>query len=197
MMFITLPEGITAYKETYLASRNFAMRTRQEYLTDLRQLAEYLESVGVRTVHRVQRAHLDGFLAHLDHQALSSSTRRRKFAAVRSFFRFLEGVGRAGNPAADVIAPALEPNQPRYLTKLEYERPRRAARHDPRDAAISELLLQTGLRLSEVAGLRLTDVEVPERLRGSPESVGSVRIWHGRRHRMVTLNAKACEALRG
>jgi site-specific recombinase XerD len=196
-MFVTVSQGIVAYKERYLASRNFAVRTRQEYLTDLRQLAEYLQSVDVTAVHRVQRAHLDGFLAHLDQRSLSSSTRRRKIAAVRSFFRFLEGVGRVGNPAADVVTPPLESSQPRYLTQQEYERLRRAARHEPRDAAIIELLLQTGLRLSEVAILRLTDVELPERSGRSPESVGSVRVWHGRRHRMVSLNSKVCEALRG
>ena len=100
MMFVTITEGLTAYKDTYLAARNLAQRTRVEYLTDLRQLAEFLQSVGVTTVHSVQRANLEGFLAHLDRQALSSSARRRKVAAVRSFFRFLEGVGRVGNPAA-------------------------------------------------------------------------------------------------
>src|SRR2546421_5267982 len=85
---------------------------------------------------------------------------------------------RTGNPAADVVPPDLDPSEPRYLTQQEYERLRRAARHEPRDAAIIELLLQTGIRLSEIAGLRLTDVELPDR-RTARETVGSVRLWHG------------------
>jgi site-specific recombinase XerD len=95
-----------------------------------------------------------------------------------------------------VIPPALERTERRYLTVPEYERLRRAVRHEPRDAAIVELLLQTGLGLSEVARLRLTDIELPDRKQGA-ESVGSVRVWRGRQHRMVTLNSKVCEALRG
>jgi integrase/recombinase XerD len=194
---LSFASALTAYKDTYLASRNFARRTRQEYLTDLRQLAEYLGNSGVTVVQQVKRSHLEGFLAHLDRDARTNNTRRRKVAAVRSFFQFLQDAGlRTGNPAADVIPPDLEPSEPRYLTQQEYERLRRAVRHEPRDAAIIELLLQTGLRLSEVVNLRLTDVELPDR-RTAREAVGSVRIWRGRRHRMVTVNSRACEALRG
>src|SRR4051812_19078694 len=189
--------AVSAYRETYLASRNFAPRTRREYLTDLRQLGEYLAQTGMTTAQAVQHTHLAGFLASLDRQAHASSTRRRKVAVVRSFFRFLASAGlRTGDPAQDLVPPALGWSQPRYLTQVEYERLRYAAQHAPRDAAIIELLLQTGLRLSEVAHLRLPDVELPNG-RTARDAVGSVRVWRGRRHRVVTLNSKACEALKG
>ncbi|WP_448620066.1 tyrosine-type recombinase/integrase [Geodermatophilus sp. URMC 65] len=194
---LTFSDALTAYSETRLASRNYARRTRREYLTDLRQLGEYLALVGVTTIDAVQRRHLEGFLAQLDRQVLTNTTRRRKLAVIRSFFQFLEQAGhRTGNPAADVVPPHLDPRQPRYLTQGEYERLRLAARHVPRDAALIELLLQTGLRLSEVAHLRLSDVELPGHREG-PECGGSVGVWHGRRQRLVTLNSTACEALRG
>src|SRR3954468_16000752 len=96
------PAALTTYKDRFLASRNFAPRTRQEYLTDLRQLAEYLGNSGVTLVQQVKQSHLEGFLARLDRDALTNNTRRRKLAAVRSFFQFLEDSGlRTGNPAAD------------------------------------------------------------------------------------------------
>jgi integrase len=60
-----------------------------------------------------------------------------------------------GNPAAKLVLPEREWNQPRYLTEQEYRRLLEAVRREPRDAAIVELVLQTGLRLSEVARLRL------------------------------------------
>src|SRR4051794_18087436 len=98
---LSLADAIIVYKETHLASRNFAQRTRQEYLTDLGQLAEYLEGVSVRSIEQVQRRHLEGFLAQLDRLALAGTTRRRKLAAVRSLFQFLQGQGvTTGNPAA-------------------------------------------------------------------------------------------------
>jgi integrase/recombinase XerD len=178
---ILLFPAVDLYRDTHLASRNFALRTRREYLTDLRQLVDYLQRSKVLTVQQVQRRHLEGFLAHLDRQALTNNTRRRKLAVVRSLFGFLQNAGyRTGDPAEDVVPPDLGPRQPRYLTKGEYERLRRAARHDPRDAAVIVLILQTGLQLSEVAHLRLTDVELPDRKQAA-ESVGSVRVWHGRR----------------
>lgn len=194
---VSLINAITTYQDTRLASRNYAARTRREYLTDLLQLSAYLEGVSVRTVNRVQRSHLEGFLAHLDRQALTNNTRRRKLAAVRSFFQFLQETGlRTGDPSADVVPPDLERGEPRYLTQQEYERLRRAVRHEPRDAAIIELVLQTGLRLLEISHLRLGDVELPAR-RQAANRTGSVRVWHGRRHRLVTLNSRACEGLRG
>jgi site-specific recombinase XerD len=197
MLVFSVSQVIDTYGEVYLASRNAAAETREHYRIDLRQLGEYLASVGVKTVNAVQRIHVEGFLAHLDRLGVVNNTRRRKLAAVKSLFKFAEESGyRKGNPAGDVIPPALERTERRYLTVAEYERLRRAVRHEPRDAAIIELLLQTGLGLSEVARLRLTDIELPDR-RQFAESVGSARVWRGRQHRMVTLNSKACEALRG
>src|SRR4051794_36191159 len=101
-----LADAIVSYKETHLASRNFAQRTRREYLTDVRQLVEYLGKIKVGTIEQVERRHLEGFLATLDRNALSNTTRRRKLSVVRSFFGFLEQAGyRTGNPAQDVIPP--------------------------------------------------------------------------------------------
>src|SRR3954470_6249882 len=101
---VTVEQGLMDYEHHHLAARNYAARTRREYLTDLRQLGEYLEGSGVTHVQAVQRTHLEGFLASLDRQAQASSTRRRKVAVVRSFFRFLERAGlRTGDPAADLV----------------------------------------------------------------------------------------------
>src|SRR4051812_26232167 len=131
---ISLTSALITYKDTHLAARNFSPRTRREYLTDLQQLVDCLNGIKVLTVQQVQRTHLEGFLPHLDHQALSNTTRRRKLSVIRSFFGFLQESGhRTGNPAQDIIPPALDVSAPRYLTQHEYERLRRVVRHDPRD----------------------------------------------------------------
>src|SRR3712207_2133035 len=87
---LSIPDAIQHYKDLHLASRNFALRTRHEYLTDLRQLGKYFAEIKVLTVQQVDSRHLEGFLAALDREALTNNTRRRKLAAVRSFFQFLE-----------------------------------------------------------------------------------------------------------
>ena len=115
-------DALVLYEDECSAVRSFASRTRREYLTDLRQLGECLGKAGVVTVQLVQRANPEGFLAHLDHQALTDSIRRRKLAAVGSTFQFLADAGcRTGNPVADVMPPRLERSQARYLTQREYE----------------------------------------------------------------------------
>jgi site-specific recombinase XerD len=78
-----------------------------------------------------------------------------------------------------------------HLTEDEYQRLRYAARHEPRDAAMIEVLLQTGMRLSDLAGLRPSDLTF------APQMVCRARVGSGRHRRIVRLNTKACEALRG
>jgi integrase/recombinase XerD len=110
---ISFEEALTAYRCTFLARRNLALRTRKEYLTDLRQLTEYLRGVGVMTVAAVERLHLEGFLATRDEHQLAGTTRRRKVAAIRSLFLFLEDARqRTGNPAAKLVPPEREWNEP-------------------------------------------------------------------------------------
>ena len=83
------------------------------------------------------------------------------------------------------------------LTEGEYKRLLEAVRHETRDAALVEVLLQTGMRLSELARLTLSDVELPAKISRDQGSVGSVRIFgKGRKERTVTLNWKACKAIK-
>src|SRR3712207_3192230 len=183
---VRLKQALELYRQSYLGTKRFAVRTRREYLTDLRQLCEYLEAQDVRTAGAVKRSHLQGFLAQLDELSLETSTRRRKVSALRSFFRFLDETGaRPGDPADELVPPEVDDRRVRYLTEDEYQRLRYAAQHDPRDAAMIELL-QTGMRLSDLAGLRLEDIRLP------PESVCTACVGSGRHRRIFRLNTKAC-----
>jgi len=195
----TLTEALTLYEREFLAGRNLAPLTRQAYLRDLHELLDDVSTrCGVSDCIAVGRAHLEGFLATLDARGLSGAYRRRKIAALRSFFGFLEerGIIRA-SPARKVVPPARSYHPPRFLTEREYKGLLEAVRHEPRDAAIIELLLQTGLRLSEVARLCVTDVDLPTRISKEPGNVGTVRVLgKGRRERTVTLNWRACKAIK-
>ena len=98
-LLFSISSVIDAYFEVYLASRGAAVETREHYRIDLRQLGEYLPSVGVKTINLVQRIHVEGFLADLDRLGVTNNTRRRKLAAVKSFFKFAEESGyRKGKP---------------------------------------------------------------------------------------------------
>ena len=196
---LSLDQAVALYKDEYLASRNLAPLTRLAYLRDLAELASFLhEHQQAILVDEVERRHLEAFLGHLDGRGLSGNYRRRKVAAIRSLFGFLEERGLVSvSPARKLLPPEREHHTPRFLTEREYKQLLDAVRHEPRDAAIIEVYLQTGMRLSEVSKLQVTDVELPVRISKEPGSVGAAHIMgKGRKARTVTLNWKACKAIR-
>jgi site-specific recombinase XerD len=191
---LTLSEAQEKFLQDRLIGRGFAAKTQRNYQIDVGQLCDFLQATcDITTVQQVRLRHLESYLSHLEQQGLTSATRRRKVAAIRSFFRFLQEDGhRAGNPAENLLPPERVDRQLRYLTEREYRRLLAVVGHDVRDAAIVQLYLQTGMRLSELARLRLTDVVLP----AGQETTGRAHIrGRGRKDRTIRLNWKACEAL--
>lgn len=196
---VGLEEALTVYIQEYLSSRNFAPRTRTEYGRDIGEVVAFLEEyAGLRTVRQVGTFHLERFLAKLDQKGLGGAIRRRKVASIKSFFAFLTDRSMVlVNPALKLVPPEREQTQPRVLSEQEYKRLIDMVQFHVRDAAIIELLLQTGMRLSEIARLALHDIQLPQRISKDIGNVGSVTIHgKGRKTRTVTLNWKACKALK-
>jgi site-specific recombinase XerD len=180
------------YQRIYMALRNFAEATRRGYASDLRLFIRYLtDATGITTVQGVERAHQHDYFAELDRHCQAGATRAWKLAAIKSFLAFLEDSGIIDrNPASGIARPKQEVRQARVLTRQEYEALRQACNGHVRDAALIELFLQTGLRLSEVASLTLADLQLPI---GSEERcIGAVTVTgKGRKRRTVSLNSKA------
>ena len=195
----TLSDALRQYQDLFMASRNLAPRTRKEYTHDIEHLIVFLrDNGGVGDPVAVEKKHLEAYLAFLDQRGFSGNTRRRKVASIRSFFAFLEESRIIRfSPAGKLTAPRREYRQPRVLSEAEYRRLRLACAQETRDAAIVELLLQTGIRLAELAHLSLEDIELPARVARDEGSVGNVHILgKGRKDRTVTLNWKVCRALK-
>jgi integrase/recombinase XerC len=194
---LSLPDALLLYEETFLAARNFAPATRVKYRSDVADLIRFLgEELHLSQADQVERRHLERYLAELDRRELKGSTRRRKVASIRSWFAFLEQEGLVPlSPAAKLIPPERERYQPRVLSEPEYKRLLAAVHGEIRDEAIIELLLQTGMRLSELARLQVADIELPARI--DREHTGAVHVHgKGRKERTITLNHTACRALR-
>ena len=120
---ISVKQGIEDYKEIYLRYRNFADRTRIEYVNDLLDMARYLEGVGVEIVEQVTLPYLMRYLAELERRGFAGSTRKRKVISIRSFFDFLHTEGHIQTDIGKrIIVPFVEAKKPRYLTKEEYTR---------------------------------------------------------------------------
>jgi site-specific recombinase XerD len=195
---LTFEQALELFETLYMASRNLAARTRVEYATDLCQLIDFLTKRGTTKPAAVGLSDLQAYMADLDVKGYSGITRRRKTASIKAFFGFLNNIGLvAGNPAQRLVPPEREYKEPRFLTTQEYQALLRACSHNTRDAAIIELILQTGIRLSEVARLTIHDVELPARISRDPANTGSIHIrGKGRKERTLPLNYKACRALK-
>lgn len=194
----TVREAVALFETVGMPSRNLSARTRVEYSRDLTALVAFLEAHGVRRLGDVSLARLQAFQVSLEGTDLSSATRRRKTHSVRSFFRFLHAYGVASQDLATRLIPPPSPQRaPRFLSEAEYGALRQACAQHPRDAALVELFLQTGLRLSEVARLTVDDTQLPDRISPLAEDVGFVQILrNGGKQEQVPLNFKACRALK-
>ena len=200
------------YTENHLASRNLSEATRQEYVKDISQLLHFLASTGSTEPQNVNLTHLEAFLAEMDKEGsmffgredrprgnLSGASRVRKTSSVKSFFGWLEQSGYIPRDISKRLIPPRKENKiPRVLSEREYKALELAVANEPKAAAIIELLLQTGIRLSELANLRIGDIDLPNKVTKDENAVGElfVRKGKGRRERMVSLNYKACQALK-
>src|SRR5512138_3125584 len=135
----------------------------------------------------------------LDERGLKGSTRHRKVAAIKTFLRYLEREGALPTNFSSRIGwPEVARDEPRALSVPEYTALLREAGHHPRDAAILELLLQTGIRLAELTALSVADVTLPTKPSSDPvHGYGLLRVHRkGRRLQELILNYKACRALK-
>lgn len=125
------------------------------YRADLDQLVKFLLGKNKATSDSVESADIEGFRDSLLAQKYTPKSVSRKLNAVKTFFRFLMDEKIAlRDPSSSVSHPKIESSVPKFLSVIEYRALRDVVRNDVRIAAIIEIILQTGLRISEVAGLK-------------------------------------------
>jgi site-specific recombinase XerD len=182
---------ISAFTRT-LAGQNFSPKTIRAYGDDVAQFAGWLQSIRVDwdNPRRMGKTDVEAFLHHLSGRSLTGVSRARKLAAIRKFFAFLhENEILQTNPAASVKGARREEKEPAILYKEQYKALLYEASDDLRDYAIIMTFLQTGIRLSELATLRLEDVDFENRLL-------TVRQGKGRKDRQIPLVDEEVKALR-
>ena len=154
-----------AYLET---ERGYSGHTVRGYRVDLEQFRAFMEAKGKRSILDPDYGILREYLGSL-HGSYRRTTIARKLSAVRSFFAFLEKRGlRPDNPAADMAALKQGKPIPTYLPVDDMfrmlEGPDQGNFLGLRDLAMMEMLYSCGLRVSELAGLDLEDVDFEQRL---------------------------------
>lgn len=173
-------------------NENASLNTVRAYESDLSQFLLFLRQAGGQT-DGFDHHHIRDFMADLSRRGNSRASAARKLAAIRTFGKYLrrEGV-LEGDPAALVGTPKREQRLPAHLGEAEMARllemPDTSAPLGRRDRAILELFYASGLRLSELVGLDVEDVNLSGRV---------VRVLgKGGKQRLVPFNRSAEAAMR-
>jgi len=171
----------------FLKKQKRASATILAYGNDIAQLTDFLGKKEVTAVVAVNSSLLEEFKADLGKKGYTAKSISRKINSLKTFFRFLKSEKLIENdPATTVTHPKYEVKPPRILSKLEYRALRDACRGDARISAIVELMLQTGMRIGEVANLSMED------FRGNEIYI---KPFESHDERNIPLNKAAKEAL--
>lgn len=174
-----------------LTARNVSQHTRIAYKTDLTQFFTWLleNDVTVSAPLHISRGHIIEYLTILAHQGRSGVTRARKLASIREYFKYLVAEKLLpASPASTIAMPKKERKRRVSLRVDEYMKLLNAAARNSCDYAILQLFLQTGIRITELVGLTLSDIDLDqgEMLIHSKES----------KQRTIYLEKKASQALK-
>jgi integrase/recombinase XerC len=185
--------ALTAFLRYLAAERGASAHTVRSYRSDLLDCVAFLDRRGLGALSGADARVIRGYLADLHTRGLARTSIARRLAALRSFFRFLVRRGRVRvNPAREVRTPRLPGRLPGHLPIDQSEALFRQTFTDDeagrRDRAILEVFYASGVRVGELSGLDVEDVDLRE---------GGVRVLgKGRKERIVPLGTKAIEALR-
>ncbi|MBM4135224.1 MAG: tyrosine recombinase XerC [Nitrospira sp.] len=174
------------YLEVERAASNHTLRA---YRKDLEEFFEYVQSQP----ENIDMIDVRGFIAEQIKNGLTKTTASRRLATVRSFFKFLHREGYIkSNPAKLVSNPRVPKLLPKYLSIDEVfslvEKPEGIGFLLARDRAILELLYSSGLRVSELSGLNIDDLNIKE---------GMIKVrGKGRKERIVPVGSKAIDAIK-
>ena len=157
----TLAEFI-AYLHT---TKNTSANTEISYQRDLRKLIRYLQEQDICDFVEVTSLDLKAYLSELKNENLASSTISRNIASIRAMFQYLFKEGRIkADPSEDLKPPKVEKKMPEILSVQEVDRllkqPNINTAKGLRDRAMLELLYATGMRVSELIHLQVSDLNL-------------------------------------
>ena len=182
----------------HLRRRDVSRHTLTAYENDVATFLKHTSQIRQKPFDELTPADVDAFairafLGELHKQRISASSAARKLSAIRTFVKFLRRDDLIEDDPSSLVASPKKPETiPAHLTIAEMntllEMPDSSAPLGRRDRAILELFYASGLRLSELVGLDMEDVNLPGRM---------VRVMgKGRKQRLVPFNTSTADALR-
>lgn len=187
---------MTAEIEAFIAYlvniKKSSKNTVVSYRRDLLQLQEYLEQQGITEVSKVTKTSLNSYILYLERQGKATTTISRVLASIKSFFHYELNEGKIRRDPAELLkTPKIEKKVPVILTVDEVSRflqqPDGDSSKEVRDKAMLELLYATGIRVSELIGLQVADINL---------QVGFITCHDGQKERMIPFGKAASQSLK-
>lgn len=174
-------------REVKQASEN----TVQSYRRDLMQMITYLEEKEIREAAKVTKTSMHGYILHMEEQGKAATTISRMMAAMKAFFNYecMQACIRR-NPAESLHAPKVEKKAPVILSVDQVSallaQPSGQTPKEIRDKAMLALLYATGIRVSELIGIQMEDINM---------NIGFLVCRDGERERTIPFGRSAKAAL--
>ena len=186
-----MTDYIAAYREYLAEEKQASANTLSSYIRDLTQFQSWLITNNAADLRKVKKDTINEYLLHMNHSGKSPATVTRSTASIKSFYNYMVQIGAVKtNPAKAVVAMKVERKYPEILTNREVElfleQPKCVDEKGFRDHAMLELLYATGIRVSELIGLNIGDVNL---------SAGFIRCRGKGKERIVPLYPAAVKAL--
>ncbi len=185
-------EEIVAFIQYLHMEKQTSLNTEVSYERDLRKMSQYLECQKIDSVKYVTETSLNSYLIYLEQNGMKPATISRNIASMKAFFSYLCKTHQIEtDPAERLKAPKIEKKVPAILTMNEMnrllEQPSGDSPKELRDKAMLELLYATGIRVSELISLKLSDINL---------QMEYISCADAHKERVIPFGKKAKEALK-
>ena len=186
-----LSDDISDFLRYLKSEKQLSPHTQQSYLQDLAKLQEFCADARISALSQIDTQHIRQLVARNHRKGMSGRSLQRVLSGIRTFFHYLQKTGKVKvDPTAGIRAPkspkplpkTLDVDQVSQLLEIHGD-----AWMATRDRAMLELFYSSGLRLSELTGLNMSDIDIRN---------GSVRVTgKGNKTRELPVGRFACEAV--
>ena len=167
---------IMEYLEFLEVERGLAQNTLEAYNRDMIQFFDFIEAQNVSDINQIKRIHINLYLKFLKEKKLAPTSLSRKIASLKGFFSWLNSMQKLNyNPTLSIEQPKLSQKLPKVLSSEEVSTILKS-KLSKRDKAIIEVIYAAGLRVSELCGLKMTNIDLSSRFvrcvgKGSKERI--------------------------
>lgn len=172
--------------------KNTSKNTELSYRRDILKFRKYFAGLGIEDVALISENRLKEYIDFLENSKLSAATVSRNIASIKAYYHYLEEKGVINKDISDVLkAPKIEKKLPDILSAEEVvkllEQPKGRTEKEVRDKAMLELLYATGIRVTELITLKISDVNL---------SVGFILCRDAHKERIIPFGKEAKKAMK-